>query len=192
MKSIPWGLVTDVILVVLGLFVGFAIHAGLFGLFGNAAVPSPVAVVLPSALPASEPVTLTDVHVVTFAKAKTLKKLDLPKAVQDDTAKEVVAASDVTDKDGWNRAVSAVIDTKTGSTEIYAGPETRPFFAAERNTSVGLYAGLNENIEPTMRLQVSEDLARVGNAHLGAIASVDFAHGSNTTGFVGVGLRVDF
>lgn len=68
--------------------------------------------------------------------------------------------------------ISAVLDTGTGDSQVFARPDPLPWIGPGRRGAVGLAYGL-ANGEPTGKLYAQHDLLQVKALHAGARAEVD-------------------
>lgn len=68
--------------------------------------------------------------------------------------------------------LSAVLDTKTGDSQVYARPDPLPWFGPGRQGAVGVAYGL-KNGDPTSRLYARHDLLQVKALHAGGLATLD-------------------
>lgn len=151
---------------------------------GSPAVQAPVAEVLHK-----EPQAQVDVPVKVYAP-KVKKTLELPKAVQEDSNKAVITATDLP-KSKHERTVTTVIDTTTGEATNYVQEKPLPLFAKESSGHAGLYLGF-KNLEPAVRAEVHQDLFAIKALTLGVTASADVTQSGNTSTFVGIGGRFEW
>lgn len=108
-------------------------------------------------------------YIYVYPKAK--KDLNLPEPVQQDAAKQVTTTAKLkAEERGYT--LSSVIDTETGTSEIYARPEPLPWVGPGRGGKIGVAYGLKNN-EPTGRLYASHDLIQVKALHGGAMGTLD-------------------
>lgn len=97
--------------------------------------------------------------------------LGLPKPVQEDTNKKVVATGKLKAEER-DYTLSAVLDVQTGDSEVYARPDDLPWIGPGRQGAVGMAYGF-KNGEPAGRLYARHDLIQVKSLHAGAIGMVD-------------------
>jgi hypothetical protein len=113
------------------------------------------------------------------------RKLDLPKAVQDNPNDHVTSATVVTG-DARDKIVTAVIDAE-GNTMMYVQPQPLPWFAREKTTEFSLNYGYKRDaVQPVTRFGVTADLLQIKALHAGINASAD----SDGAWFAGVGIRL--
>jgi hypothetical protein len=150
--------------------------------------PRPVPVVGESVPlpPAKEVVTVervrTEVKVVYVYPDKVKAKLDLPKSIQQDASKQVTATGKLHAEER-PYTLTAVLDTDTGISEVYARPDPLPWFGPGKRAEVGLAYGIKDG-EPTARLYASRDLIRVKALHAGVMATLDHDGESFAGGFI--------
>lgn len=122
------------------------------------------------------------------AKAKT--RLNLPKDVSGNTAKVVLAATDLP-KDRHSRTVSTVLDTDTGEVSSYTETKPLPFLERAVSGSFGVYAGF-KNLEPAYRAELKQDFLHIKGITVGGVLTVDHTLSGSTDTFVGAGARYDW
>lgn len=110
------------------------------------------------------------------------KKLRLPKPVQDDPNKAVVAATEVR-PDPHSQIVVTIVDAATGEVETQIQQQPLPWFATARSGEVRLDYGYKRG-QAITRLSAHQDLLQVKALRAGLSATVDSAGDL----FVGVGL----
>lgn len=131
------------------------------------------------------PTERTRVDVVTFApQAK--KRLNLPKPIQSDPARHVTAATRIEVEADRPVEVTAVLDARTGETTLYENPIERPWLGLRTRGEAGVFFGVNEHGEQTIRLAARHEIAQIKALHVGAIGNIDITR-DDTRGFVGVG-----
>ena len=108
----------------------------------------------------------TEVKVVYVYPEKVKKKLDLPPAVVDDKAKQVIATGKL-EAEARDYTLSAVLDTDTGNSEVYARPDPLPWIGPGKRGAVGVAYGT------TAKAYISHDLLQVKALHAGARAEID-------------------
>lgn len=120
-----------------------------------------------------------EVRVAYVYPAKTKDALDLPAPVAADPAKAVMATGKL-DAQERPYTLSAVIDTKTGQSEVYARPDPLPWLGSGRRGAAGIAYGLGDD-GPTAKAYAYHDLLQVKALHAGARAEVD-QHGEYWAG----------
>ena len=100
-------------------------------------------------------------------------KLKLPDDILNDSAKQVIEATQV-DRSEHKQTVTTVLNTETGETETITRAEPLPWVQFDTRGSVGIYAGI-KNGQPAVRLEAKQDLFDIKAVRCGAIASVDQA-----------------
>lgn len=116
-------------------------------------------------------------------------KLRLPQPVIDDTARQVIAASQVR-ADDHPQTVTTVINTDTGASETFVKRDPLPWLAWDTRGEVGMYLGL-KNGGAAVRIEARQGLVQVKALHVGVTASLDQSLGGAAGGmdsFVGVGV----
>lgn len=98
-------------------------------------------------------------------------KLKLPDAVVADASRKLTATGKL-DAEERPYTLTAILDTKTGESEILARPDPLPWVGPGRRGAIGIAYGLS-NGEPTGKLYAQHDLLRVKALHAGARAEVD-------------------
>lgn len=153
-----------------------------------------------SAPPAVEAVPAQVLHnkevVTTQAPVQHYKKevkldLNLPKAVQDNPNKQVLAATDLAPSKR-ERTVSTVLDLSSGEAIQYVQEKELPWLGAANDTRLGVYAGIksdHQGSEPAVRVALSKELMAVKEVRAVLRGSVDFTNTGRTDAFVGVGLE---
>lgn len=109
----------------------------------------------------------TEVKVVYVYPAKVKKSLNLPAPVQQDAAKQVIATGKLHAEDR-PYTLSAVLDTQTGQSEVYARPDPLPWIGPGRQGAVGVGYGF-KNGQPAGWLHARHDLLQVKALHAGAM-----------------------
>lgn len=99
------------------------------------------------------------------------KKLNLPAPIVADAAQKVTATGKLKAEER-DYTLSAVLDTATGDSQVYARPDPLPWIGPGRRGAVGIAYGL-ANGEPTGKLHAQHDLLQVKALHAGARAEVD-------------------
>ena len=103
-------------------------------------------------------------QIVVQEKAVVVHDLKLPDEVAKDPDKQVAATAQVKEKDGEKTDAIAVIETKTGATEIETKQE-RPFFSFLNEKEIGIRAGVGlEGYQGDVFARWT--IARVGSVHL--------------------------
>jgi len=113
----------------------------------------------------------TEVKVVYVYPKAVKAKLDLPDPVVADDAKQVIATGKL-DAEDRPYTLTAVLDTETGDSQVYARPDPLPWIGPGRRGAIGIAYGL-ANGEPTGKLYGYHDLLQVKALHAGARAEVD-------------------
>ena len=187
-RALTWGPVLA--LVVFALLFGGRLTAWMSGL---ARPTAQTAVAVPveqaPAIAAAEPQWIVPPRPVKMFKPEVKKALALPAAVQADDAKHVLQAARVSADDS-PREVTAVLDERTGETELLVRELPRPWLDLTPRGEAGAYVGLLHG-QPTLRVQAWQQLAQIKALRLGAIAAVDvpLEYGS-ASAFIGVGAKV--
>ncbi|KIO49611.1 hypothetical protein [Nitrosospira sp. NpAV] len=137
---------------------------------------------------------VTKAPIRVYSGGKVLKKkLNLPSAVAEDPAREIIASSQAK-ADDHPQTITTVINTTTGDSETYIRRDPLPWLAWDTSGEVGVYAGI-KNGQQAVRLQARQGIVQVKALHLGVMGSIDQAAGgastlSGTDYFVGVGAWV--
>ena len=146
-------------------------------------------------VPAAAAAEVKDVPMVGITPAAPVKvyapaakeKLKLPKEVQDDKSKYVLAASRVA-PDDHPHTITTVIDQQTGESQTYDTREPLPWLAVDMHGEAGLLYGV-KNGYPAVRFEARQNLLDVKAVKIGIEATAD----QPTTGplradyFIGVG-----
>lgn len=187
-RALTWGPVLA--LVVFALHFGGRLTTWVSGLVRPTAQTAvAVAVEQAPAIASAEPQWIVPPRPVKTFKPEVKKALALPAAVQADDAKHVLQAARVSADDS-PREVTAVLDERTGETELLVRELPRPWLDLTPRGEAGAYVGLLHG-QPTLRVQAWQQLAQIKALRLGAIAAVDvpLEYGS-ASAFIGVGARV--
>lgn len=102
---------------------------------------------------------------------KTKQALNLPPDVVADPAKKVITTGKL-DAEEREYSLTAVLDTETGDSHVYARPEPLPWIGPGKRGAVGMAYGM-KNGEPVGMLYAEHDLLRVKALHAGARGQVD-------------------
>jgi hypothetical protein len=164
-----------------------ALGATGYWLLKSAQTPAQLAVPSIVLLDVEQSTITAPVKVYKDAVKKTLK---LPKAIQTDTTKVVLTATDLP-KSKHERTVTTVLDSVTGEATQYVENKPLQWLARESSGAASAYIGL-KNLEPALRLQVTQDLFAVKALTLGVVASVDVTSSGRTDTFIGAGGRIDW
>lgn len=127
-------------------------------------MPSETSVSAP--LPTADKV-IRDVEIITIQPNKPLRayapkaksNLNLPAPVQADPDKHVIATGKLA-ADERDYTLSAVLDTQTGASQVYARPEPLPWFALSRHGALGVAYGLKPGAGQVSRIYGRQDLFR--------------------------------
>lgn len=98
-------------------------------------------------------------------------KLGLIEEIAKDPDKKVTATGKLKAEER-DYTLSAVLDTETGESQVFARPDPLPWIGPGRQGAVGLAYGL-KNGEPMGRLYARHDLVQVKALHAGAAATLD-------------------
>ena len=154
--------------------------------------PQPAPVSVPVIATQSKPVehvgTETIQTPLKVYKPEAKKRLNLEKSLQEDASKHVAASSTIK-PDNHPHTVSTVIDDKTGDVTTYDTREPLPWIAVDNHGEAGVAYGIRDG-QPTVRLELRQNLVDVKAVKLGVQASIDqpMAGIGSTSYFVGVGL----
>lgn len=99
------------------------------------------------------------------------EKLKLPKEVQDDKSKYVLAASRVA-PDDHPHTITTVIDQQTGESQTYDTREPLPWLAVDLHGSAGMYYGV-KNGYPALRFEAHQNLLDIKAVTVGITATAD-------------------
>jgi hypothetical protein len=106
-------------------------------------------------------------RIVTIEKQVVVEKLKLPDWVKNDANKQVIAVVEIAPYEGKTNA-AAIMDTKTGTSEIIAKQVPLSLFGLENKKELGIRAGYTTDEWKTRSTVYGRwDFLRVGNAHLG-------------------------
>lgn len=114
--------------------------------------------------------------------SETKQNLDLPKDVVADPVKKVTATGKLS-ADERPYTMTAVLDTSSGESEVYARPDPLPWVAVSTKSQVGLFYGYKGH-EPVLRLHGVQEVLQVKALRAGATAALD----SDGETFVGLGV----
>jgi hypothetical protein len=124
-----------------------------------------------------------EVRVVYVHPPKVKAALNLPAKVVTDPAK-VVTATGKLSAEQRPYTLTAVLDTGTGHSEIFARPDPRPWFGFEQHGGASLAYGYKTGT-PVIRLAAHHDFIRLGALHAGISATLD----TDGDWFTGLGVR---
>lgn len=121
-------------------------------------------------------------------KPEAKQRLKLPQAVQADPAQHVAAASTVK-PDTHPHTVSTVVDEKTGEVTTYDTRDPLPWLAVDSHGEAGVAYGIRDG-QPTVRLEVRQNLLDLKALKLGVQASADqpVSGSLSPSYFVGIGV----
>lgn len=111
-------------------------------------------------------------EIVTIEKEKVVNKLELPDWVKTDAAKQVIATAQIQPYDGYTDTV-AVLDVKTGESEIIAKQVPHTTFGFEKTKVIGVRAGAHINSDSNVEIYGQYNFFRVGKAHMAAYGELD-------------------
>jgi hypothetical protein len=115
--------------------------------------------------------------------ASAKKKLDMPKAVQDNPNQQVTASISLP-ADLYPHRITSVADLGTGETKVYDQRLERPWLALNPRGYIGVGYGQNQDGR-AVRLAASQSVVDIKSFTIAGDASYDFGAGRNTW-FVGV------
>lgn len=99
---------------------------------------------------------------------KTKQTLSLPPDVVADPAKKVITTGKL-DAEEREYSLTAVLDTETGDSHVYARPEPLPWIGPGKRGAVGMAYGIKDGNQVGM-IYAEHDLLRVKALHAGARA----------------------
>jgi len=102
---------------------------------------------------------------------KVKAKLNLPAQITKDQTKKVLTTGKLETNDR-PYTLSAVLDTTTGNSEVYARPDPLPWIGPGKMGAIGVSYGLRDG-KPMGRAYIYHDLLRVKALHAGARAELD-------------------
>ncbi|RPH75895.1 hypothetical protein EHM76_00590 [bacterium] len=105
--------------------------------------------------------------IVTVEKEVVVEKLKLPDWIKADENKQVIATAEIQPYKGKTNTV-AILDTKSGASEIVAKQVPLPLFDFENEKELGLRAGVGIKNSAEVGIYGRWSFLRVGNAHIGA------------------------
>jgi hypothetical protein len=127
-------------------------------------------------IPAPQPKIITKIkrvevpgpeRIITIEKEVVVDKLNLPDWVKTDANKQVIAVAEIQPYEGKTNA-AAILDTKTGASEIIAKQIPLSFFGFENKKEIGIRAGYTtDGFAPRSTVFGRWQFLRVGNVHLG-------------------------
>lgn len=98
-------------------------------------------------------------------------KLNLPPAVIQDSAKKLITTGKLQAEER-PYTLSAVLDTSTGETEVFARPDPLPWVAPGRRGAVGIAYGAGDS-GLSMKIYAYRDMLQVKALHAGVRAEAD-------------------
>ncbi len=119
-------------------------------------------------------ITVPVEKVVTIEKQVVVEKLKLPPEIAQDDNKQVISTGEVVPYEGKTNVV-AVLDTKTGESQIIAKQAPLPFFDFVNKREIGLRYGYGSASKVSMETDIYGrwDFLRIGNVHLGVYGEVN-------------------
>jgi hypothetical protein len=105
-------------------------------------------------------------QIVTIEKEVVVEKLKLPDWFKTDENKQVIATAEIAPYSGKTDTI-AILDTKTGESQIIAKQVPLPMFSFENDKEIGIRAGMGLNATE-VSLYAKWSFLRVGNFHVGA------------------------
>lgn len=102
---------------------------------------------------------------------KSKSGLNLPKSIEADSTKKLIATGKL-DADERPYTLSAVLDTETGDSQIYAKPQPLPLIGPGKHGGIGIGYGLT-NDGPAMKLYSYQELLRIKKLNAGVRAEAD-------------------
>lgn len=102
-------------------------------------------------------------------KAAAVKRLELPPEVANDARQQVVDTAEIPPVVDGATTVT-VIDVTTGETRTMVKANPRPLFAFLRTGAAGVRYGITSHGDQQATLFVRQDVLRIGNVHLSALA----------------------
>lgn len=106
-------------------------------------------------------------------------KLNLPEPVVNDAAKKVIATGKL-DADERPYTMTAVLDTETGDSQVYARPDPLPWIGPGRRGAVRL----TQWHDGVTQFDVSHDLLQIKSLHAGVSGMVDTSGERRAGGYV--------
>jgi hypothetical protein len=110
-------------------------------------------------------------EVVTIEKQVVVEKLKLPDWVKTDENKQVIATAEIKPYKGQTDVV-ALLDTKTGESQILAEQRKLSLFALENTKEVGVRYGISSEYGTVTDIYGRITVLRVGPTHLGIYGEV--------------------
>lgn len=114
--------------------------------------------------------------------------LKLPPELVSNVDVEIVASSEVK---ASRRAheITTTVNTQTGEVETYQVAKPLPWFEVTYDGEVGVYAGIRDLSEPSIRVEARQAFVNVKALQVQAIGSVDVPmNGGDVSSFAGVGV----
>ena len=105
--------------------------------------------------------------IVTIEKTVVVEKLKLPDSVSKDPNKQITATAEIEPYEGKTNVI-AIIDTKSGESNIMAKQQPLSLFAFENKKEIGARYGTSIKNGIEADVYGRWDFVRVGNLHLGA------------------------
>lgn len=102
--------------------------------------------------------------VVVLEKKEAEEKLGLPEWVKENPEKQILTAGEVPPHEG-KTTVTAVMDTKTGITQLLQRQERPPLIAMRNEFEIGIDYGIGNRAN--LQLFANYDAIRIGKVHLG-------------------------
>jgi hypothetical protein len=177
------GLVAQLVRLLVAVLIGAALAVVYFKATETAptGVPTEAAAAAPVAKVEKDRIDCAPVQAY---KAPAKAKLKLSKAVQEDSSKVVLAATEVK-ADIRPHVIADVLDTKTGEVDTYDTRQEAPWLGVTRRGRAG---GFYDPFNRKARLFVEQSVATVKDFQIGFQASYDFPVGGGAIGFKSSGL----
>ena len=115
-------------------------------------------------------------EIVTIEKQTIVEKLKLPDWIRNDTDEQAISTAVIPAYKGTTNAV-ALLNTKTGVSQIVAKQEPLSLFGFVNEKTIGIRPGIDSKGAMLTTVYGQWDFVRVGNANIGVYSDINF--GSN-------------
>jgi hypothetical protein len=130
-------------------------------------------------------------EVVTIEKPTVVEKLKLPDWIKNDTDEQVISTAAIPAYKGTTNTV-AVLNTKTGASQIVAKQEPLSLFGFISDKEIGVRPGVDIKGAIVTSVYGSWDFVRVGSITIGAYGDVSFGSNVSSSGDSKLQLKIGY
>jgi hypothetical protein len=130
-------------------------------------------------------------EVITIEKEVIVEKLKLPDWIKNNADEQAIATAAIPAYKGTTNAV-AVLNTKTGSSQIVAKQEPMSLFGFANEKEIGVRAGIDVKGATVSSVYGRWDFARVGSVYVGVYGDASFGSNVSSSGDAKVQLNIGY